>query len=381
MSIFSKDQDKGSSSEEPEMTEEAIRIAAVETFADNAVDTIAGILREYGRFGFDIEVMEAEDLRRHCDTWARHILTGTPPPSDRQDQEDSRQLQSIALHQRHLPNLLHFFRNHRRDEQAAVFNSAKGMRGLISDMTNGLRISISEDKASDDRVREEMASMNSMLQSNSLEEIREKLGKTIELVTQVTQERQQRYENQLESMGERVRALRADLIALREKVDMDALTRLYNRGAFDAVLTRQTDYSFLSGQTMSLIMLDLDDFKRINDNHGHPAGDLVLRKVADTLVREFPRRSDFIARYGGEEFVIILVDIVPEEQTSIANRLLESIRSLNIDYEGTELRVTASIGVSACRPEDNAEMLLKRTDDALYQAKQDGRDRVVVAPD
>jgi diguanylate cyclase (GGDEF)-like protein len=72
---------------------------------------------------------------------------------------------------------------------------------------------------------------------------------------------------------------------------------------------------------------------------------------------------------------------VPEEQTSIANRLLETIRSLSIDYEGTDIQVTASIGVSACRPEDNAEMLLKRADHALYQAKQDGRDRVVIAPD
>jgi len=381
MSIFSKDQDKVSASEEPELTEEAVRIATIETFADNAVDTIAGILREYGRFGFDIEVMEAEDLQRHCDAWARHILTGTPPPSVKRDQEDSRQLQPIALHQRHLPNLMQFFRNHRRDEQAAVFNSAKGMRGLISDMTNGLRTSISEDKASDERVREEMASMNAMLHSNSLDEIRQKLGKTIELVTQVTQERQQRYENQLESMAERVRALRKDLIALREKVDLDALTRLYNRGAFDAVLTRQTDYSFLSGQTMSLIMLDLDDFKHINDNYGHPAGDLVLRMVADTLAREFPRRSDFIARYGGEEFAVILVDIVPEEQASIANRLLDAIRSLNIDYDGTDLQVTASIGIAAWQPEDNAEMLLRRADEALFQAKQDGRDQVVVAAD
>ncbi len=381
MSIFSKDQDKDSSSEEPEMTDEEARITAIETFADNAIDTIAGILREYGRFGFDIEVMEAEELQRHCDTWARHILTGTPPPSDGLDQEGSGQLQSIALHQRHLPNLLQFFRNHRRDEQAAVLGSAKGMRDLISDMTNGLRSAISEDKASDERVREEMASMNSMLQSNSLEEIRQKLGKTIELVTQVTQERQERYETQLQSMGERVRSLRADLIALREKIDMDALTRLYNRGAFDAVLTRQTDYSFLSGQPMLLIMLDLDNFKHINDSYGHPAGDLVLRKVADTLAREFPRRTDFIARYGGEEFAIILVDIEPEEQTSNANRLLEAIRSLNIDYEGTDIQVTASIGIAACRPEDNAEMLLKRADQALYQAKQDGRDRVVVASD
>lgn len=381
MNIFSKDQNNDTANKVSETTQEESRLAAIETFADNAVDTIAAILREYGRFGFDIEVMEAEELQRQCDIWARHILTGTPPPSDERGQEDSRQLSSIALHQRHLPNLLQFFRKHRRDEQAAVFSSAKGMRGLISDMTSGLRSAISEDKASDERVREEMASMNSMLQSNSLEEIRQKLGETIELVTQVTQERQERYETQLQSMAERVRSLREDLVALREKVDLDALTRLYNRGAFDAVLTRQTDYSFLSGQAMSLIMLDLDNFKDINDSHGHPAGDLVLRKVADTLVREFPRRSDFISRYGGEEFAIILVDTVPEEQMSIAERLLEAIRSLNIDYEGTDIQVTASIGMSACRPEDTAEILLKRTDEALYQAKQEGRNRVTIAPD
>lgn len=80
MSIFSKDKEKNTSSKEAEMADEETRIAAIETFADTALDTLARMLREYGRFGFDIEAMEAQDLQRHCDTWARHILTGTPPP-------------------------------------------------------------------------------------------------------------------------------------------------------------------------------------------------------------------------------------------------------------------------------------------------------------
>jgi len=171
----------------------------------------------------------------------------------------------------------------------------------------------------------------------------------------------------------------ADLMAVREKVNLNALTQLHNRGAFDEVLARQIDFSFLSGQPVALLMLDLDNFKMINDTYGHPAGDLVLQTVANAIVRVFPRRSDFIARYGGEEFAVILVDVKSSDLAALGERVLEAVRNLSIDYQDNNIQLTCSAGIAACTPEDTAETLLIRSDQALYMAKQTGRDRTVFA--
>ena len=198
-------------------------------------------------------------------------------------------------------------------------------------------------------------------------------------MSQVVHERQARYEAQLKLMSERVHNLRADLVALREKVDFDSLTRLHNRGAFDDVLAKQIDFSFLSGQPMALIMIDLDHFKQINDTYGHPGGDAVLREVAKTLFKLFPRRSDFIARYGGEEFALILVDAEPHDVERLGERVLHAVRTLEVEYLDNHITATCSVGIATCTFQDSAETLVRRADQALYQAKNAGRDRLMVA--
>ena len=379
MSLFSKDKHGAGGNTPTAVDVETTHTAAVEAFADLVLDTIAGILRTYGSRGFDIEIMDAAELERRCEAWARHILTGTPAPLGEEGQQGQEKAKPIPMDQRHLGDLQQFFRRHRRDEQAAVHGSAEGMRGLIGELTSSLRSAISDDSAKDDMVNRELAALSTAVQGNSLDEIEAQLARTVEMVSRVTRDRQARYEAQLQSMGERIHSLRADLVAVREKANLDALTRLHNRGAFDKVLAKQIDFSFLSGQPMALIMLDLDEFKQINDTYGHPAGDLVLQTVANAVVRVFPRRSDFIARYGGEEFAVILVDVEPADLAPLGERILETVRALSIDYLDNNIRLTCSAGAATCTPQDSAETLLGRADQALYQAKQDGRDRTVIA--
>jgi diguanylate cyclase len=379
MSLFSKDKHGADRNTPPAVDAATTHTAAVEAFADLVLDTIAGILRTYGSRGFDIEIMDAAELERRCEAWARHILTGTPAPLGEDGLQEQKQAQPIAMDQRHLGELQQFFRRHRREEQAAVHGSAEGMRGLIGELTSSLRSAISDDSAKDDMVNRELAALSTAVQGNSLDEIEAQLARTVEIVSRVTRDRQVRYEAQLQSMGERIHSLRADLVAVRERVNLDALTRLHNRGAFDEVLAKQIDFSFLSGQPMALIMLDLDKFKQINDTYGHPAGDLVLQTVANAIVRVFPRRSDFIARYGGEEFAVILVDVEPADLAPLGERILETVRALSIDYLDNNIQLTCSAGAALCTSQDSAKTLLGRADQALYQAKQGGRDRTVIA--
>jgi diguanylate cyclase (GGDEF)-like protein len=127
-------------------------------------------------------------------------------------------------------------------------------------------------------------------------------------------------------------------------------------------------------------MIDLDHFKQVNDTHGHPGGDVVLKGAADAIVRVFTRRSDFVARYGGEEFAVIVVDVEPADLEPLCSRLLKAVRALRIDYRECEIALTCSIGAASFRADDNVEAFLQRADQALYQAKQSGRDRAVINP-
>jgi diguanylate cyclase (GGDEF)-like protein len=381
MGLFSKARQAASA--EPHSADVATEpVDTVTPPDDRALDTLAGILRCYGSRGFDIESMTAHELEHRCEGWIRHITTGTPAPlvEDEPDQDDEQAKPApVSMDQRQWADLQQFFRNHRHDEQSAVTERAEGMRGLIGEMTNGLRTAISDDNAKDELVTRELVSLSATVESDSLEAIRIQLAKTVDVVSQVVHERQARYEAQLKLMSERVYNLRADLVSMREKVDFDSLTHLHNRGAFDDVLAKQIDFSFLSGQPTALIMIDLDHFKQINDTHGHPGGDAVLQEVAKTLYKLFPRRSDFIARYGGEEFALILVDAEPHDLERLGERILHAVRALEVEYLDNHITVTCSVGIATCSFQDSADTLVRRADQALYQAKNAGRDRLMVA--
>jgi diguanylate cyclase (GGDEF)-like protein len=125
-------------------------------------------------------------------------------------------------------------------------------------------------------------------------------------------------------------------------------------------------------------MMDLDFFKRINDTHGHPAGDEVLRQVA-RLLREFSRESDIPCRYGGEEFVVVLTDTSLENARLFCDRFRKKLENHVIDYQEISLRVTVSIGVAGYCPASGQSIttFLSQTDKALYAAKEQGRNRVI----
>lgn len=170
-----------------------------------------------------------------------------------------------------------------------------------------------------------------------------------------------------------------DLARYREKADLDPLTGLLDRGALDERLDLEARRFLRYRRPVALLVLDLDHFKAVNDTYGHPAGDAVLRRVAEIL-RATTRDPDIPARYGGEEMVVLLPETMLRQAADVADRIRANIEAETIHHDGTALRVTASIGVSAC-PEcgDDPGRLMHAADEALYQAKRAGRNRVVTA--
>jgi len=169
--------------------------------------------------------------------------------------------------------------------------------------------------------------------------------------------------------------LQALALKLEELSTTDALTGAYNRRKFNDLTLAEVERVRRYGHPLSLLILDIDHFKRVNDTHGHEAGDEVLVVLAG-LLRAGIRATDSLARWGGEEFVVLSPDVTLEGEAELAERLRAAAAAHDHVSVGT---VTVSLGVAQHRPGETPDELFARADEALYRAKDGGRDRVEVA--
>ncbi|MBD3646172.1 MAG: GGDEF domain-containing protein [Pseudomonadales bacterium] len=162
---------------------------------------------------------------------------------------------------------------------------------------------------------------------------------------------------------------------------MDAVTGIKNRQYFDEVFDQEWRRAVRQKYEMSLLMIDLDHFKEVNDNYGHLAGDQCLAGVADAISHMINRPSDVVARYGGEEFVVILPYIEKKNAVLLADQIRKRIENSTFKADGHDIKVTTSIGVATVLPDEttNARELVAAADRGLYEAKARGRNTVVVA--
>ncbi len=162
---------------------------------------------------------------------------------------------------------------------------------------------------------------------------------------------------------------------------IDGLTQIYNKRYFLETLERELSRAHRYRRELSLIMFDIDHFKKVNDTYGHLAGDYVLKQLA-SVIKARIRREDIMARYGGEEFAIILPEIDSFNSVQFADKIRKLIEKTTFKFEETKIPVTISVGVSSVGPGSNADLhnpveFIKTADENLYQAKAAGRNQVV----
>jgi diguanylate cyclase (GGDEF)-like protein len=167
------------------------------------------------------------------------------------------------------------------------------------------------------------------------------------------------------------------MMRLYEETTVDALTRAYNRRFIDKRFDEELAYALRHQSELSVVMLDVDYFKSINDRHGHSSGDLVLRNIAEVITDQL-RTEDILARYGGEEFLVLLRGIPQSGASSVAERVRQAVQNAQIKVGRVTLRVTVSAGVaslSSC-PSNTKEDLIAQVDERLYRAKHQGRNQI-----
>ncbi len=166
---------------------------------------------------------------------------------------------------------------------------------------------------------------------------------------------------------------------LKKLANVDGLTGLANRRYLDKYLKVEIARSIRNGHQLSIIMCDIDHFKKYNDTYGHLQGDDCLKTVASEMNKVCKRASDLVARYGGEEFGIVLPDTSAEDAERLAQKICDVVAGLNIEHSASDhKRVTVSMGLYSGEPDKShdSEYMLKKADSALYEAKETGRNKV-----
>ena len=253
--------------------------------------------------------------------------------------------------------------------QADSCSVARDMQNELREQVDGLQSSV-----------QDAADLDSL--KHVLENRLEGLLGTMDQHQQQRDEREQEVAARLQGLANRVATMeqeaqgfRVHLEEQRQKALVDPLTGLPNRAAWSERLEQEVGLRQKNGNELLLGMIDLDYFKRINDNYGHLAGDKVLKIIA-TELRKRLRPGDFIARFGGEEFVLLIPHTSMPDGMALMNKLRRAIEACPFHFKGEPVTVTISVGITAFGVGERSEWVLKRADEALYRAKDEGRNRI-----
>lgn len=346
-----------------------------DSLTDGALDTLGIAIRIMGEESFPLDTArDADRFPLICTDFARHVENGAAVPAyDIELADTGRREWSVVQR---------FIVDRRRNENKYVTSRLSGYRDIVGELVAGLRDMGRRDQSTEAAVLGSLTSVQEAISKdtfgeNDLPRLKGALAEAIAVVSETFSEQKQSYENQLQDLNDRMANLRDDLVAVREEMKLDSLTQTFNRGAFDAAIKQSLNMHFFSRQSVCLLFIDLDNFKWVNDTHGHTAGDAVLRAVGGKLVRSFIRKNDLVARYGGDEFAVILGDTKSQDAAMLVERFLNTMRNLAVEIEGESIRVSCSVGFTEIKEEDTVESFINRADKALFEAKTNGRDRGV----
>lgn len=248
----------------------------------------------------------------------------------------------------------------------------KVVEGLLESLVLFVRQMVENNTSYTSRMADHKASVKRAMTLAGLQEIQRLLLEEIEGM-QTTSES---YRAQLDSACRTIQEQQERIRQSEAAAKVDFLTRLANRRAFEERLSEELERVRRYGGTFSLILLDIDEFKKVNDEFGHPAGDRVLKFIAAVLTEKV-RATDFVSRYGGEEFAVLLPETSADRARVVAEKIRKTLQNSSLMHGKTKIKVTVSAGVGGVKPDgESLADLVARVDAALYQAKKKGRNCV-----
>jgi diguanylate cyclase len=273
-----------------------------------------------------------------------------------------------------------FFASYRVDEYTYFQKTFEDCRTIIWEFVDQLSEELGQERADDEDMRNHLESLKDAVESHSIDALKKQSRKFIDCYVEKQSKKDKRRGQRMKSIRKNLNVVKKQLSDASTSLRTDHLTQIFNRKTFDEYAQQNLRLSEASGQPISMLLIDIDHFKKVNDTYGHPIGDFVLKELAALLKNFFKREADLVARLGGEEFAILLPDYQTDHAMVKAEELLQTIRNQAYVHEGHELRFTVSIGVAQWTRGEDVSQWYKRADLALYNSKNTGRNRATLAP-
>jgi diguanylate cyclase (GGDEF)-like protein len=345
---------------------------AADSLLDGALDTLGSVFQTFGKDSFLIDSdFDPAVFPDRCADVVRHIEYGADAPD--------LGLKAAGPGYRDWASVRRFFADRRQREKSFVNHAIADYRGAVEDLVVGLSEICRQGDVTEASVRSGLEAIKSVIDNGDLPDIKRALADTMTSINEAFSKQKRQYEQQIAHLQDRMSGLKQDLLAAHEEMKQDPLTRVYNRRAFDAAIDRCLNMQAVLQQPISLVMIDVDNFKAINDTLGHAGGDELLLAVANLMNRSFVRKNDIICRYGGDEFAVILPDTAADKSRVSIERFLDGVNGLGADDWPEGLEISCSAGCAEIEDGDTVESLIGRADRALYDAKQAGRNRLRIA--
>lgn len=291
------------------------------------------------------------------------------PPSSRNIHEAERGLKNVIVKQANMQHSL-----------TQAKNTFKTMISRFISQLGAMAETTGEYHGKIDQYAQQITAAEDIQQLGSILEALMNDTRAVQLDMQRSHDEISSTQQESAALEDRVRQLEAELVAISEKMREDVLTGALNRRGLDEAFLRESARAERSRSHLSIALLDLDDFKKLNDTHGHQAGDNALVHLV-MVVQSVLRPSDIVARYGGEEFIILLTGTDIEAAKEVMTRLQRELTKRYFLHDQERLLVTFSAGIAEWRVGESQESVIERADRAMYQAKQTGKNKVVISAD
>lgn len=275
--------------------------------------------------------------------------------------------------------LRQFLSTHRIDEYTYVQKTFDDFKAIIWDFADQLSEDVRMEEQTDQEIKSSLDQLREAVEANSIDGLRVKSREFIDFYMEAQTRKDENRTKRMQFMSENLASVKKKLVRANQNLMSDHLTGAYNRRSFDEQSTKLHKLFGLAGNNVTLLAMDIDHFKKINDCYGHDIGDFILQECVRFLREVFKRDNDFIARTGGEEFAILLPDFREEHAVQKAEEVLSKIRKEVFVHEKLEIQFTISIGIAQLYPGETREQWVKRADEALYHSKNSGRDRYSLA--
>jgi diguanylate cyclase len=272
-----------------------------------------------------------------------------------------------------------YFSSYRVAEYTYLRKTFEDFKGIIWNFVEQLSDEAVLEQLEDKEMHSSLQQLKEAVEADSIDVLRLKSREFIHRYVDHQSRREERRNKRMKTVKKNLSTVKKQLIEADRSMRVDHLTQAYNRRSFDEQLKQQSQLFQISKAPVSMIIMDIDFFKKINDTYGHDIGDFVLKECVRTLQEIFTRDHDFVARIGGEEFAVILPEHALEHAIKRAEDVLAKVRKEVFIHGEMELRFTVSMGIAQLAEGESTDQWLKRADMALYESKQGGRNRYTVS--